>query len=122
MSVQNVFQNIPTTVGLDGATPHLIDAQTTAPNITTTITTINTTSGNHTGTISETNVVQIKVIISYRLLVQILLHSPVTTGVGISTIVFNAVGDTVTLIWTNSKWHIVALVHIVQPFHNNIEG
>ena len=107
VSVQNVFQNIPTTVGL-GGTPQAITAATTAPNITTTITTIDTTSGAHTGTISETSVVQGQI----KHIVQIggtnTSTLTVTTGVGISQIVFNAIGDSVTLIWTGTQgWAVI---------------
>tara|TARA_Y100000287_G_scaffold48518_1_gene37774 strand:+ start:289 stop:744 length:456 start_codon:yes stop_codon:yes gene_type:complete len=107
VSVQNVFQNIPTTVGL-GGTPQAITAATTAPNITTTITTIDTTSGAHTGTISETSVVQGQI----KHIVQIAGTNTstltVTTGVGISQIVFNAIGDSVTLMWTGAQgWAVV---------------
>ncbi len=102
------FQNIPTTVGL-GGTPQAITAATTAPNITTTITTIDTTGGAHTGTISETSVVQGQI----KHIVQIAGTNTstltVTTGVGISQIVFNAIGDSVTLIWTGGStgWAVV---------------
>ena len=108
VSVQNVFQNIPSTVGL-GGTPQAITAATTAPNITTTITTIDTTSGAHTGTISETSVVQGQI----KHIVQIAGTNTstltVTTGVGISQIVFNAIGDSVTLMWTGGStgWAVV---------------
>ena len=108
VSVQNVFQNIPTTVGL-GGTPQAITAATTAPNITTTITTIDTTGGAHTGTISETSVVQGQI----KHIVQIAGTNTstltVTTGVGISQIVFNAIGDSVTLMWTGGStgWAVV---------------
>lgn len=107
VSVQNVFQNIPTTVGL-GGTPQAITAATTAPNITTTITTIDTTGGAHTGTISETSVVQGQI----KHIVQIAGTNTstltVTTGVGISQIVFNAIGDSVTLMWTGAQgWAVV---------------
>ena len=57
VSVTNVFGNIPSIVAF-GGTPQAITATTTAPNITTTITTIDTTAGAHTGTISETQVKQ----------------------------------------------------------------
>ena len=96
-----MFQNIPTTVGLGGAI-QAITAATTAPSITTTITTvIGTTGGAHTGTISETSVVQGQI----KHIVQIVNFTntstlAVTTGVGISQIVFNAIGDSVTLMWT----------------------
>ena len=110
VSVQNVFENIPTTVAFGGTAPQAITAQTTAPNITTTITTINTTGGGyHTGTISETNVVQGQI----KHIVQIIGTNTstltVTTGVGISQIVFNAVGDSVTLIWTGGStgWAVI---------------
>ena len=107
VSVQNVFQNIPTTVGL-GGTPQAITAATTAPNINTTITTIDTTGGAHTGTISETSVVQGQI----KHIVQIAGTNTstltVTTGVGISQIVFNAIGDSVTLMWTGAQgWAVV---------------
>ena len=39
VSVGAVFNNIPTTIGLDDATPHLIDTTTDSPDLDTTITT-----------------------------------------------------------------------------------
>tara|TARA_B100000085_G_scaffold222054_1_gene207069 strand:- start:28 stop:486 length:459 start_codon:yes stop_codon:yes gene_type:complete len=108
VSVTNVFGNIPSIVAL-GGTPQAITATTTAPNITTTITTIDTTSGAHTGTISETQVKQgqIKHIVMIGGTNTSTLT--VTTGVGISQIVFNAIGDSVTLMWTGGStgWAVV---------------
>ena len=107
VSVTNVFGNIPSIVAL-GGTPQAITATTTAPNITTTITTIDTTAGAHTGTISETQVKQGQI----KHIVQIAGTNTstltVTTGVGISQIVFNAIGDSVTLMWTGAQgWAVV---------------
>jgi len=107
VSVQNVLQNIPTTIGL-GGTPQAITAATTAPNITTTITTIDTSSGNHTGTISETSVKQGQIKHICQIAGTNTSTLTVTTGVGISQIVFNAIGDSVTLIWTGTQgWAVI---------------
>ena len=107
VSVTNVFGNIPSIVAF-GGTPQAITATSTAPNITTTITTIDTTAGAHTGTISETQVKQGQI----KHIVQIAGTNTstltVTTGVGISQIVFNAIGDSVTLMWTGAQgWAVV---------------
>ena len=107
VSVANVFGNIPSIVAF-GGTPQAITATTTAPNITTTITTINTTAGAHTGTIDETQVKtgQLKHIVMIAGTKTSTLT--VTTGVGISQIVFNAIGDSVTLMWTGAQgWAVV---------------
>ena len=109
VSIQNVLQNIPTTIGL-GGTPQAITATSTAPNITTTITTINTTSGAHTGTISETSVKQgqIKHIVKIAGSNSNTSTLTVTTGVGIAQIVLTKIGDSVTLMWTGAQgWAVV---------------
>ena len=108
VSVTNVFGNIPSIVAL-GGTPQAITATTTAPNITTTITTIDTTSGAHTGTISETQVKQGQIKHIVMIAGTNTSTLTVTTGVGISQIVFNAIGDSVTLMWTGGStgWAVV---------------
>jgi len=109
VSVQNVLQNIPTTIGL-GGTPQAITAATTAPNITTTITTISTAGGAHTGTISETSVKQgqIKHIVKIAGSNSNTSTLTVTTGVGIAQIVLTRIGDSVTLMWTGAEgWAVV---------------
>tara|TARA_R100001510_G_scaffold29576_1_gene26224 strand:- start:1772 stop:2251 length:480 start_codon:yes stop_codon:yes gene_type:complete len=110
VSVANVFGNIPSIVGF-GGTPQAITATSTAPNITTTITTIDTTAGAHTGTISETSVVQgqIKHIVKIAGSDSNTSTLTVTTGVGIAQIVLTKIGDSVTLMWTGGStgWAVV---------------
>ena len=113
VSVEDVFNNIPTWIGLDG-TPQAITDTTTAPDLTTSITTINTNTagGNHAATLGNGDVGQVKIIT--------LINSDdgsggdytstitVTTGVGVSTIVLNDTGDTVTLCYvTGSGWAVL---------------
>jgi hypothetical protein len=109
VSVTDVFGNIPSIVAL-GGTPQAITAATTAPNITTTITTIDSTSGAHTGTISETSVKQgqIKHIVKIAGSNSNTSTLTVTTGVGIATILLTRIGDSVTLMWTGAQgWAVV---------------
>ena len=109
VSVTDVFSNIPSIVAL-GGTPQAITATSTAPNITTTITTIDTTSGAHTGTISETSVKQgqIKHIVKIAGSDSNTSTLTVTTGVGIAQIVLTRIGDSVTLMWTGTQgWAVV---------------
>ena len=61
ISVNDVFHNIPTWIGLDG-TPQSITATTGDVNVTTSITHIDTTSGAHAGGLPDGSNGQIKII------------------------------------------------------------
>ena len=107
VTVRDVFQNIPTWVGLDG-TPQAITDTSTAPDVTSTtgtsITHINTTTagGAHASGLADGAQGQIKII---TLISDggdsVITPSNFANG---STITFADVNDTVTLIFTNSNW------------------
>jgi hypothetical protein len=116
VSVSGVFNNIPTWVGLSG-TPQAVTDTTTSPNLTTTITTFDTSSATganaaHAGTLANGSTGQVK---------HLVLKASndgssgdnasvitVTTGIGISTITLNDQGDSATLIYVaGSGWSLI---------------
>ena len=108
ISIASVFNNIPTYIALDDATPHLIDTTTEAVDVATSVSHINTTAGAHAGTIENGTNGQIKVITMLVDGGDSVISPDGSNASGWSTITFADVGDTVTLIFTNSKWHILA--------------
>ena len=109
VSVANVLNSIPTTVGL-GGTPQAITNATDSPNLTTSITTIDSTGAAHTGTLGSTSVKQgqIKHIVKIAGSNSNTSTITVTTAVGIATIVLTRIGDSVTLMWTGAQgWAVV---------------
>ena len=106
ISVANVFNNVPTWLGLDG-TPQSITNTTDAVNVTTSITHIDTTSGAHAGTLADGSNGQIKIIT----LIADGGNSVITptNASGFTSLTFGNVGDTAICIFTNSKWHILTL-------------
>lgn len=111
VAVSSVFQNIPTWIGLDG-TPQLIDDTTTAPDVSaatgTSITHIDTATagGAHASGLADGSQGQVKIIT----MIgdggdSVITPSNFANG---STITFNDVGDTVTLVFTNANWILVA--------------
>ena len=93
ISVANVFNNVPTWLGLDG-TPQSITNTTDAVNVTTSITHIDTTGGAHTGGLADGSNGQIKIIT----LIADGGNSEITPSnfANGSTITFEDVNDTVT--------------------------
>jgi hypothetical protein len=107
VSVANVFNNIPTYIALDGAA-HVADTTSEAIDASTSITHIDTVTagGAHAGALADGTNGQIKIIT----MIADGGDSVVTpaSASGFTTITFNDVGDTATLIFTNSAWHIVS--------------
>lgn len=105
ISVANVFNNVPTWLGLDG-TPQSITNTTDAVNVTTSITHIDTTSGAHAGSLADGSNGQIKII---TLIADggdsVITPTNLANG---STITFEDVNDTVTLLFTNSNWVVLS--------------
>ena len=106
ISVSNVFNHVPTWLGLDG-TPQAITNTTDAVNVTTSVTHITTTGSSHAGGLADGSNGQIKII------------TMITDGGGNSvitpsnfangtTITFADVNDTITLIFTNSNWVVLS--------------
>ena len=107
VSVEDVFNNIPTWIGLDGAAQVIADT-TTAPNITTSITHIdtNTAGGAHASGLANGNNGQVKIITMIDDGGDSVITP--TSLAGGTTITFADVGDTVTLCFTNSTWVVVS--------------
>ena len=107
ISVANVFNHIPTYLGLDG-TAQTISNRTDAVNVTTSITLIdtNTAGGTHAGTFADGSNGQLKIIIMKADGGDsVITPSNFKNG---STITLNDAGDSIILIFTDSNWHIIA--------------
>ena len=113
ISIANVFNNIPTYLGLDGTAQNITGS--TAVNVTASITTLDGAqfSSNATGTLADGTNGQVKIIImttaptssrSYTLTVT----NWGTTASNTNQLVFNALGEAVVCVFTNNKWYVVA--------------
>ena len=113
ISIANVFNNIPTYLGLDGTAQSITGS--TNINTTASITLLDgaSFSSNATGTLADGTNGQVKIIImstaptssrSYTLTVT----NWGTTASNTNQLVFNALGEAVVCVFTNSKWYVVA--------------
>ena len=113
ISIANVFNNIPTYLGLDGTAQSITG--TTDVNTTASITLLDgaSFSSSATGTLADGTNGQVKIIImstaptssrSYTLTVT----NWGTTASNTNQLVFNALGEAVVCVFTNSKWYVVA--------------
>ena len=113
ISIANVFNNIPTYLGLDGTAQNITGS--TAVNVTASITTLDGAqfSSNATGTLADGTNGQVKIIImttaptssrNYTLTVT----NWGTTASNTNQLVFNALGEAVVCVFTNNKWYVVA--------------
>ena len=107
ISVANVFNNIPTYIALDDA-PQVIDDTTTAVGVAQSITHIDTNAagGAHAGALADGTRGQIKIITMIADGGDSVI-TPTNFANG-STITFNDAGDSVTLVFTNSEWLVLA--------------
>ena len=107
LTVANFFNNIPTFIALDD-TVHVCDTTTEAISVASSITHINSTAGAHAGAMANGTNGQIKIIT----MITDGGDSVVTPAAlaGYTTITFNDVGDSATLVFTNSMW--VLLSHV----------
>lgn len=107
ISVANFFNNIPTYIALDD-TVQVVDTTTEAVNATASISHIDTVTagGSHAGALADGTNGQIKIIT----MIADNGNSVVTPAnmAGGTTITFNDVGDSVTLLFTNSNWVVLA--------------
>ena len=107
ISVANFFNNIPTYIALDDAV-QVVDTTTEAVNATASISHIdtNTAGGAHAGALADGTNGQIKIIT----MIADGGDSVVTPAnlAGGTTITFDDVGDTVTLLFTNSNWVVIS--------------
>lgn len=107
ISVANFFNNIPTYVALDG-TAHVIDTTTEAVDVSTSISHIDTVTAGaaHAGSLADGTNGQIKILAMIADGGDSVITP--TNASGFTTITFADVGDTATLLFTNSKWHVIS--------------
>ena len=109
VSAENVFNNVPSWLGLKQAVQALTgDGSTTlAANVTTAITTVNATSATGTVTLADGADGQIKTIINVSTSgTNNVVVTPANLR-GYTNITMNAPGETVTLLFKVSKWNII---------------
>ena len=115
ISVANLFNNIPTYIALDGTAQSITGS--VAPNTTTSITLVDlngvSTNTTATGTLGDGTNGQVKIIVmttapssgsSYRVTVT----NWGSTATGSAQLQFNAIGESATCLFTNSKWYVIA--------------
>lgn len=102
ISVANIFNRVPTWLGL-GGTPQSLSAA-GAVNLTTSITHVTTvSSGSIALTLADGTNGQIKIVTCIVFDTNTAVLTPTNFANG-STITFNSAGDSVVLLFTNSKW------------------
>ena len=113
ISIANVFNNIPTYLGLDGTAQSISGS--TNVNTTASITLLDgaSFSSNATGTLADGTNGQVKIIImstaptSSRKYTMTVTNWG-TTATGTNQVVFDALGEAIVCVFTNSKWYVVA--------------
>ena len=109
VSAENVFNNVPSWLGLKQAVQSITadGSTTTAVNVTTAITTINATSATHTCALADGADGQIKTIINVSTAGTNAITITPTNLRGGTTLTLNAVGETVMLLFKNSRWNVI---------------
>ena len=110
IAAEDVFNNIPSFLGLKQTSQSITaDGSTnTAVNVTTAITEINATSATHAAAMADGSDGQIKTIINVSTGgTNNVVITPANLRGG-STITLNAPGETVTCLFKNSNWNIIA--------------
>jgi hypothetical protein len=109
ISAENVFNNIPSWLGLAQTSQSITadGSSTTAVNVTTAVTEINATSATHSCAIADGSDGQIKTIIDTSTSGTNAITITPTNLRGYTTITLNAPGETVTLLFKNSNWNII---------------
>jgi len=109
VSAENVFDNIPSWLGLSQASQAITaDGSTaTAVNVTTAITEINATSATHAGALADGSDGQIKIILNVSTGgTNNVVITPANLR-GYSTITLNAPGESVICLFKNSNWNVI---------------
>ena len=113
ISVANIFNNIPTYLGLDGTAQSITGS--TAPNVTTSITLLDgaSFSSNATGTLADGTNGQIKILVMTTAPTSSRKYTMTVTSWGSTAsntnqVVFDALGEAVVCIFTNNKWYLVS--------------
>jgi hypothetical protein len=109
VSAENVFNNIPSWLGLKQTVQSITaDGSTaTAVNVTTAITAINATSATHAAALADGADGQIKTILNVSTSGTNAITITPTNLAGYTTITLNAPGETVTCLFKSSKWYII---------------
>ena len=110
IAAEDVFNNIPSFLGLKQTSQSITaDGSTnTAVNVTTAITEINATSATHAAAMADGSDGQIKTIINVSTSgTNNIVITPANLR-GYSTITLNAPGETVTCLFKNSNWNVIA--------------
>jgi hypothetical protein len=105
VSAENVFNNIPSWIGLKQSVQSLSSAG--AANVTTAITAVNATSGTVAVSLADGSDGQVKTILNVSTSGTNAITITPTTLAGYTSIVLNAPGETVTLLFKSSKWYII---------------
>ena len=110
IAAEDVFNNIPSWLGLKQASQTITadGSSTTAPNVTTAITEINATSATHSCALADGADGQIKIILNTSTSGTNAITITPTNLRGYSTIVLNAPGQSVTCLFKNSNWNVIA--------------
>ena len=113
ISIANVFNNIPTYLGLDGTAQTITGS--TAPSVSTSITLLDgaSFSSNATGTLADGTNGQVKIIIMSTAPTSSRKYTLTVTNWGTTTtntnqVVFDAQGEAIVCVFTNNKWYVVA--------------
>ena len=110
IAAEDVFNNIPSFLGLKQTSQSITaDGSTnTAVNVTTAITEINATSATHAAAMADGSDGQIKTIINVSTCgTNNIVITPANLR-GYTTITLNAPGETVTCLFKNSNWNVIA--------------
>ena len=105
ISAENVVNNLPSWIGLKQAVQSL--SASGAANVTTAITAVDATSGVRAITLADGADGQVKTILNVSTSGTNAVTITPTTLAGYTTIVINAPGETVTLLFKSSKWYII---------------
>ena len=110
IAAEDVFNNIPSFLGLKQTSQSITaDGSTaTAVNVTTAITEIDATSATHSCAMADGSDGQIKTIINVSTSGTNAITITPTNLRGYTTIVLNAPGETVTCLFKNSNWNVIA--------------
>jgi len=113
ISIANVFNNIPTYLGLDGTAQSITGS--TDVNTTASITLLDgaALSSSATGTLADGTNGQVKIILMTTAPTSSRKYTLTVTNWGTTTtntnqLVFDALGEAVVCVFTNSKWYVVA--------------
>jgi len=109
VTAEDVFNNIPSWLGLKQTSQSIVadGSTTTAVNVTTAITEINATSATHTCAIADGSDGQIKIILDTASSGTNAITITPANLRGFSTITLNAPGESVILLFKNSNWNVI---------------